>query len=220
MKICHLVHSYYPATGGIQIQTKSLAEGLTYLGHSNVVFTKRFDNYLKKEEIIKGVKIIRKIYPSRGKNLFLKLFGAVLNSILLVRMKERFQLIHSKSPYLEFLIPCWILKKMFGKKVVYSLSIADEMSSLQFNKITSLQLLIKKLLISSLDSIVTMSTDLAADANKFGVSPKKIAYIMNGIESDRFVPKPSKKIERRVIFVGRINQQNGVDVLLCAWNLF
>ena len=112
-----MVNDYYPSVGGVQIQTKILAEGLVSKGHENIVLTKRHDPQLSKEEWINGVRVIRAICPSKSKKFSMKMMGVLLNCHILLRMRRKYQLIHLKAPYLEFLIPCFLPRDSFVKRL-------------------------------------------------------------------------------------------------------
>ena len=58
MKIVFAVASYWPSTGGVQMVTKYLAEGLAENGHHVVVLTKQLENAMNDDEHC-GVKIRR-----------------------------------------------------------------------------------------------------------------------------------------------------------------
>jgi len=218
--ICHVVHNYYPSIGGVQIQTKQLAEGLSKRGYKNIVFTKRVESSYPPTEIINGVEVVRKAYPSTNHNRFLKLIGLVLNFYYLFVNRHRYQIIHLKAAYFELMIPCWLLKHFSDVKVVYALSTGDELFSVQGRRLLSIKRGLKRIILASFDAVITMNENMSKEAEAFGVPPSKVRYIINGVESDRFIPDANKKIPGRVIFIGRIEEHKGIDMLLKAWTRF
>ena len=219
LKICHLVHDYFPSVGGIEIQTKNLSESLTLSGHNNIVVTKRSHKFQLLDENINGVEVLRRLFSSNRSIFPYRLFCAIYNTFFLIKIRAKYQLIHLKASYIEFLIPCWLLRKIFGKYVIYSLPTSDEIKTLKTNLMPSFQLYFKKKIIHTFDAIITMSEEMKNDAVSFGIHKKKIYLVTNGIEVNRFLPIFENRIKGRVIYVGRINHQKGIDVLLKAWKI-
>jgi len=213
-----VVHDYYPSIGGVEIQTKNLAEGLSKKGYNNIVFTKHTKSSYPEEETINDVEIVRKAYPATNSSFFLKLIGLVLNTRYLFVNRCRYQIIHLKAPFFELMIPCWLLKMFSNIKVVYALSIDGELPSVQGKMLSSLKKAVKRTMLMSFDAIISMNNMMSKEIEDFGVPREKILFIINGVETDRFVPDITKKIPGRVIFIGRIDiDHKGVDVLLKSW---
>jgi len=204
--------------GGVQIQTRNLAEGLSRRGYKNIVFTKRIES-CPTVQLINDVEIVRKGYPSTNRNMFLKLIGLVVNFYYLFVNRHRYQIIHLKAAYFELMIPCWLVKKLSNLKVVYALSTGDELFSVQGRRLLSIRRGLKRLVVGSFDALVTMSESMSKEAQQFGVAPSKLRHIINGVESNRFTPDSSKKIPGRVIFIGRIEEGKGLSALLKAWKV-
>ena len=218
--ICHVVHDYYPSIGGVEIQTKNLAEGLSKKGYKNIIFTKRVDPTYPEIDIINGLEVIRKAYPSTNTKAFQKFIGLVLNTHYLFVNRHRYQIIHLKAPFFELMIPCWILKTCFNVKVVYALSTGNELCSVQGRFLSKMKISLKRFILSAFDAVIVMNKDMLLEANEFGIKPSKVRYIINGVESNRFVPRDSKKMPGQVIFIGRIDENKGIDILLKAWKIF
>jgi glycosyltransferase involved in cell wall biosynthesis len=64
-----------------------------------------------------------------------------------------------------------------------------------------------------------MSGAMENDAISFGIPQNRIHQVMNGVEVDRFLPLPENRVKERVIYVGRINHQKGIDILLKSWKM-
>jgi len=94
--------------------------------------------------------------------------------------------------------------------------------NLKIKRVLYYPLIMQKFVSNRMDRIITVSHDSAVEINKaFGVPPKKISVVYNGMDSSIFYPsKKANKKKNSVIFVGNVeDRKKGVIYLLKAMTM-
>lgn len=218
MKILFVLEYYYPNIGGVEKLFKSLAEALVNKGDEVLILTNCFDRSLKREEVIKGVKIRRLRFYNR---FFFSFFS--LPQIL--KYGRNYDIIHTTS--YNAALPAWIAAKLLKKKVI--ITFHEVWGKLWFKLpfINSLQkiayyLFEQFILKLKFDKYIAVSDSTKENLILHGVEQNKIARIYNGIEYPSLKKEleiPLKK-EFTFTYLGRLGISKGLELLIPAAKAF
>lgn len=218
MKILFVLEYYYPNIGGVEKLFKSLAEAMVNNGDEVLILTNCFDRSLKREEVIKGVKIRRLRFYNR---FFFSFFS--LPQIL--KYGRNYDIIHTTS--YNAALPAWIAAKLLKKKVI--ITFHEVWGKLWFKLpfINSLQkiayyLFEQFILKLKFDKYIAVSDSTKENLILHGVEQNKIARIYNGIEYPSLKKEleiPLKK-EFTFTYLGRLGISKGLELLIPAAKAF
>jgi glycosyltransferase involved in cell wall biosynthesis len=208
----------YPVVGGLERQAHELSK--TLIEHFNLqVFVVSGKIYPRQpnEEIVEGVNVTR--YGWRSSKLAKYLFQPFELVSLLWRLREQFDVFHAHQHSLVSIFAVQFVR-LIGKKTVVKLpNVGDYgIPGLRAEAFGRLRC---RLLMRS-DCLVAMSKESIAELLTVGYPESRILKVPNGISKQ---PKSSisnaceesYNSQCRVVFVGRITSQKGIDVLLRAW---
>jgi glycosyltransferase involved in cell wall biosynthesis len=221
IKVAIVVSKIDPSLGGTQKQALSLARELRTLGISVLLLTKRraFRSARgRREALSDGVQIvslpITRLQPAWS-FLFSFLFWALLH-------RRSFQIIHAQNAAMGVISS--IVASLLGKKVIVKIP------SLKYVRYMTGPNLSRRLrrwvLIRRTDRFVAVSTEMQRALLHAGIAREKLALIANGIELTSHCntgraslrEEISEHSDRpRVLFVGRLDKEKGLDRLLTAW---
>lgn len=198
MKILFLSQYFYPHIGGVEKQVFKLSQELIKRGHQVTVITLKHDLNLKDQETISRIKIIRIPY------LKIKYFG--LLSIWLwflknIRLIKNSDIIHAHS----VLIWYWPFRLLLPKKPIY----------VTFHGWEGIYPIPwKNILIRKIDAFVAWKNIVIHDyiTKQYGIKADKIMYTAVDLPKQ---PLPEKDF-RRLIYVGRLDQDTGLEKILQA----
>jgi len=207
MKILQAVHSYPPSSGGVEHHVYHVSKELASLGNEVTVMTAR-DRGTKPEETIAGVKIRR--FNSFDLTMFssvrfpLNSFFAMLNEDADIYASHGYG---SVMPLLAS-IAALIKRKPFvftlhgypdfkGKKRFFHCFYKYMIAPVFLN-------IAKKVIVVSRSNIKNLKKE---------VNSEKIVYIPNGIEG-RFDCELNYSGKNNLLYVGRLNEDKGIDVLM------
>uniref|UniRef100_I2PYJ8 Glycosyltransferase n=1 Tax=Desulfovibrio sp. U5L TaxID=596152 RepID=I2PYJ8_9BACT len=221
-RILLLNYEYPPLGGGAGNATANLARELAGLGVAVRVVTAAFKG-LPRREVVDGYEVRR--LPALRRHAdhcspleMLSFMGSAM--VALPAMAREFR---PDVCVAFFGIPCgpaaWVLKLLRGVPYIVSLRGGDvpgfqPYDLAGYHRLTGPLI---RFLWRQAAHVVANSQGLAALARKSaGETP--IAMIPNGVDTDRFAPAddPSREGPVRLVFVGRIVRQKGLDVLLDA----
>lgn len=209
-----IIGLFYPFVGGAEKECQKLSRRLMEKGVEVTVLTQHSDGLPEYEEI-EGIPVYRKI---KGWHLFeLTYMLSVL--CFLLKHRGKYDIIQCFGLYL-FVPPALLMKYLFGKRVVSRLECSGRFGDFWRIK----QLKWKKLVVASsrrIDKIIFISSDIKKELieNQFPID--KLVHISNGVEVDRF--RPPEVHERynlkNVCFVGRLEEQKGVEYLIKSMDI-
>ncbi len=235
MNVCFVTPEYFPISGGTGAYVYYLSHSLQKLGH-NVHVIARDQQDSKKT--INGIQV----YYVRGVGNILTRYWRFARSaskqIKDLSKQNGFDIIHSNLP----LVPSFAIPKGSAKAIVCTVHSTwkgealvtkrdnpkdlnpNEKSMLRFNFMLRSY---EKRLMKRSDALIAVSKYTVNELTKlYGMNQNKIHVIYNGVDIERFKPRP-KRIELRrefgldadkkvVLFVGRLYHRKGLETLLKA----
>ncbi len=210
-----LISNFYPVLAGAEQQALNLSRTLFSQGIPVSVLTRSMEG-TKAFEQINNIPVYREIHVfDKG-----KWFGItyILSTFyFLLRKRHTYNIIHCHIADGLGYVAALLMKFIFNKKVIVKIALSGPSSDLNRLKKSFLNRLCLKL-IHSVDKIIIISTWSEKEALEIGLSKSKITFIPNGVNIKRFKP-PSKSGQKsgRIIYVGRLVTQKGVDILLQAF---
>lgn len=76
---------------------------------------------------------------------------------------------------------------------------------------------IGRFILKSSAHVIAVSDDVAARMERLGTPPEKVSVVRNGVDHDRFHPRPRDDGAKRVVFVGRLIENKGPLLALRAF---
>jgi glycosyltransferase involved in cell wall biosynthesis len=215
-RVLMVISLFTPYWGGSENQALLLSEHLIQSGIDVSVLTRQV-NGLPEHEHVNKVPVSRSIRTfDRGKLFGVTYFVSCLKHMVLLR--NRYDIIHCHIIGLHCAAAV-VVKIIFGKKVILKVASTDTNSDLlRLVKMRYGSLVIK--LLQRADVIVALCRKSAQEALKYGFLEKCIRRIPNGVDTLRFRPATEYQgLRDRIVFVGRLAQGKGVDILLEAFSL-
>jgi glycosyltransferase involved in cell wall biosynthesis len=225
MKVCMLVELLPPAFGGGARQALHLARQLRQSGVDVFFVSAQVVPGSAREDTLDGFAVYRVPYASTGK--WTKLRGLVGFWRLLWQHRHRFEVLHVHSAYYLILAAAMFAKYGLGKRLLVKLtSIASDTPSAilrrSYPRVTWW-------MYRRADAWVCMSPAQAIDCRQHGLPDSKIHLIPNGVDLARFHPSGSAEdrtelrarlglspVEPQVVFIGTIEKDKGVELLVDA----
>ena len=102
------------------------------------------------------------------------------------------------------------LRKIFNVPLVFSIHLPQRGGT---------NLAMENLGLIYADHVLVNSHAVAQEIAARGLPIKSMGVIPNGVELERFVPSHSSSAERYILFVGRLVEQKGVDIVLRAFSV-
>lgn len=233
MRIAHICQTYYPMINGQAQMTRQLAEGLSSLGHENLVFSAS-DRGEPYKTSMSGVKLERArsfMNPLRvGQNFYLWPFNNLISAL------DNFMpnIIHVHDPLTPALL-VKLAKKWHAVPTVITLHqvprfISAQISNKSLDRIQIEDLLWKygKWILRNFDHVVAPTATVAYEIKaNTGVDASAIS---NGIDLRIFMPRKKNKVSHNallekygidpdkpiILHVGQINYEKRVDIVAKA----
>jgi len=201
---------YEPFWSGAEKMVKEIAERM-YEKYEITIITSRLDNNLKKEERVKGYKIVRVGRPCKP-GIFDKLMFPFLSAF--AAKKEQPDLAHAIME--SYAAGALILLSLIYPKAKRMLTLqSGDLDDQRKQKQFLIKVLWKK--IHRTPHVITaISTALAKRAENLGVKKENIYITPNGIDFSR-VPKGVETVSNRVVCVGRLSWEKSHKLILKAW---
>ncbi len=214
LHICMVTREFPPNSGGIGYYVYNLSKGLTKKGHKVSIITRGSPRRLEKE-VIDGIDLYKAtffpVYP-----FHMPLHGLFVNS-LLKSLRPEVSLIHLHSPLtpsIKTSVPIVLTIHTPMKidamhyEVVDPHSFAEKMQSRYFTPFMESQLL-------KISNVITaVSPSVAKELSLYGVDPKKIPVVWNGVDEKVFTPAHKPKKEKYILYTGGLRARKGLPDLI------
>jgi glycosyltransferase involved in cell wall biosynthesis len=213
-KILMLIGQFYPAIGGAERECENLSRKLIASGHRVSVLTGYMDGLLP-FEVVKGLPVYRKI---RGWHFF-EITYMLSVFVLLWRYRKNFNHIICFGLYL-YTAPAVLFALCTRKKVYFRLECSGVFGD--FQRIAKLRF--EKFIIRCAQwahKIIAISGEIEQELLRHGFLQKKIIRIPNSVDTERFTvcAKTGPPGGACISFIGRLDRQKGIDILLDALHL-
>lgn len=201
----------HPHAGGAEKSTHEHAKGWVKAGHSVTLFTSAFKG-CKNEEIIDGVKIIR-----RG----VQILGVHISALLwyLLGSHERFDLVVDQFHGIPFFSPIFVR----AKKLAFIHEVTKEVWGLNplpqpFNLVPAIlgpffEPYIFKIFYRNVP-FMTGSNSTREELINWGIPENNITIIHHGLEKPPIDMLPSKRKKITLIFLGALAKDKGIEEAL------
>lgn len=200
----------HPQAGGAEIVTLEHAKAWVKARHRVVWCAGGFGN-APMEEVVDGLRIYRFGRPSY--------FFLLAPLVYWFKFKGDFDLVVDEIHGLPFLSPLWASR---SKKLAFIHEVAqeiwDKMFPFPFNRLGKLS---EKVLFKFYQGtpFLTVSPSTVSDLTKFGIPPKNIAVITNGITLKPVNGILKKEENLTLLFVSRLVKMKGIEDALRVFSL-
>lgn len=207
----------YPVVGGLERQAHELAKALLELGLDVQALSGRVEPKQPLREIVEGIPVLR-IPWSRGKSIrFLRTPFDLYRVLRAERKTYDIIHLHQHSWFGLFTI---LLAKWLKVPILTKLPNVREfgLPGLAAQRFGGFKVAI----LLCADSLVALSRESLAELQNANFPTKRILVTPNGIRVDRMQPVTNAFALNaracRVVFVGRLSEEKGLDILLAAWS--
>jgi glycosyltransferase involved in cell wall biosynthesis len=206
-----------PSEEGIGNYVHGLSTKLIEKGHKVTIITR--GNWNKTErEVIDGIEIIKvrfiPLYP-----FYIHLHGIFVNKIFR-SLESHIDVVHVHTPLSPFIktslplittIHTSILTNIRSIEVITLRSIIERI----MGRFVSYPIELK--LLKRADMITTVANSVAQELKEYGLDPKKVRVIGNGVDEKIFTPSKKKTEDRYILYIGRLAYRKGLfDLIECG----
>ncbi len=232
MNILIISHFFPPHKGGVETASYNTAKYLVNFGHNLVILTSKNEKTSPKYQKMDGFLVYRfkSFYLPEIKGIpQISSFGIMPKAIFkltkIIR-KHQIQIIHAEGRLFPITFIATLLNKLVFKRPIY-ITVQGRLSIGLTGLIEFLfDIIITKFLYQKGDKIICVSNSLKKRLISINIDIKKLIVIPNGVDVSVFNPYNSstfldkyiinKKNAKKVIFVGRLDPQKGVEFLIRA----
>jgi len=211
MKILQAVHSFPPSQGGPEHHVYHLSRELSEFGNDVVVVTAR-DSGTKAEEELSGIKVRR--FYSFDISLFSSARFPFNSFFAMLKENPDIYASHGYGSVMPFFTS--IASVIKRKPFVFTLHGYPEVRGRKRMFYHLYRLFVAPVFLKIAKRVIVVSKESTKKIEK-EVSRDKIIYIPNGIEG-RFDCELNFKNKNKITYVGKINDDKGVDVLMKAFS--
>jgi len=225
VRVLMLVRLFYPWIGGAERQAHKLARELQQRNVPVEIVTGWWYRSTPQRETLDGIPVFRNhtlwdLFGIRG----LRRFGGYLYLLTLLwhlwRRRAHYDIIHVHGLNYHT-APAVLAARWFHRKTVTKLANSGSASDIMKMQ-TSQQLPLARYLLPTAlgcDRFIATNPTIVRELVAVGVPAEKIVELTNGVETDSILPKSDYSLHQpvRLVFVGRLHQQKGLDVFLTAF---
>lgn len=226
-RVMMVVRLFYPWIGGTERQAHKLARKLVEKQIPVELVTGWWFRGTPQKEQIDGIPLTRNhtlwhFFDIKG----FRKFGGYLYILTLIwhlwRRREEYDVIHvhglNYHTFASVLAGRWL-----NRKVVVKLANSGPASDIKKMRQDRQLALARYMLSTALESdrFVALNEAVVRELTAAGVSPQKIIELPNGVEVDDIPARSDYQLDdpARILYVGRLHSQKGLDVLLQAFHL-
>jgi glycosyltransferase involved in cell wall biosynthesis len=215
MNVLMVTPYYHPiVTGGVETVVKNLTLGLNYSGIKTDVMTLNLKSrglalHQGKRDVTDGLNVTRipaiNYLPNR---LHSPDFNFRINFVPFNFHKEldNYDILHFQNE-VDLSFPFFSLN--VKKPKIIHCHILD-MTYTLFKRSQITNLILKK----SADTYITLSETFKDQLIDLGIPKDRIKILPNGINTEKFKPNPDLKTDNLLLFIGRLDEKKGLNVLL------
>jgi len=233
MNILIISQVFPPKRGGVQTAAYNTAKFLSKFGHNVVVVTSKWAEERRKFHKMDGFLVYRfkSFNPPEIKGIT-QISSLRFNPLMLLNLpkiikKHKIQLIHAQGRLFPISWLTAILNKFVFKRPMFvnvqgrlEVGISGIIENV-FDKIIT-----KQIYQIALKKIICVSQSLKTRLMKLNIKEENLGVIPNGVDTSEFTRRPhanyfdkyldDKKDYKKVVFVGRLDAQKGVEYLIRA----
>ena len=233
MNILILSQVFPPKRGGVQTASYNTAKFLSNFGHNVVVVTSKWANERRKFHKMDNFLVYRfKSYNPPELKGITQISSLRFNPIMLLKLpkiirKHRIQLIHAQGRMFPISWLTTILNKLVLKRPMF-LNVQGRLEVGLSGKIENIfdKIITKYIYQKILKKIICVSESLKTRLINLEIKEDKLVVIPNGVDVSNFTRMNNAKFfdkyldgrknYKKVIFVGRLDAQKGVEYLIRA----
>jgi glycosyltransferase involved in cell wall biosynthesis len=233
LNVCFVTPEYFPISGGTGAYVYYLSHSLQKLGHNVHVVARHSEDA---EDTVNGISVHYIKGTGNALTRYWKFARSASKKIEELNNQIGFDIIHANLPLVpNFAIPkdsskalvCAVHSTWKGEAIVTRQSNPTELNPnekmmLRFNRVLRSY---EKKLINRSDALIAVSKYTVDElTDLYGIEKEKIHVIYNGVDIDKFKPRPDKTELRKefgleedkkmVLFVGRLYHRKGLEILL------
>lgn len=226
--ILMVLESLFPKPGGgggAEGQLRTIGRCLAAQGVTvRIVVPKVASGRQQTHEVVDGLEVTRIAYPK------IRLFGTVVLllrlALLLVARRREYRVIHAHIGH-NMAAVCCLMGRMLRKPTVVKFTGMHEMRDGVLSPSPGLAGRLRKRGMQLATYYQAISGEIARRLKETGYDPARIRRIPNGVDTDRFAPRPGDPALRRQlcgrsgtvlgVYTGRLIAEKGVASLLRAW---
>jgi glycosyltransferase involved in cell wall biosynthesis len=233
LNVCFVTPEYFPISGGTGAYVYYLSHSLQKLGHKVHVVARHSED---SEDTVDGIKVHYVKGTGNALTRYWRFARSASKKIEELNKQIGFDVIHANLPLVpSFAIPkdsakalvCAVHSTWKGEAIVTRQSNPKELNPnekmmLRFNRL--LRRYETKLMRRS-DALIAVSSYTVGELNGlYGIKKEKIQVIYNGVDINKFKPRPDRAELRRefeldekkkiILFVGRLYHRKGLEILL------